>query len=126
MTTATRRNIAGAVGALVGVVSTIAGGRVLLGIDHPEYTVLQPLVVYNVAAGIASAAAGVGLMGAHRAWAIRTGWLVAGAHLAVCAVLLARYGLGWPVAIDSVAAMTFRAAVWMAIVSVLRTGPRAP
>jgi hypothetical protein len=47
---------AGAV--LFGVVTLLAGGRVLLGSD-PGYVVFRPLLIYNTAMGLAYLAAGV-------------------------------------------------------------------
>ena len=103
--------ISAAVGMLLGVLSMAAGGRVLAGIDRPDYVVLPWLVVYNVAAGA------VGVIVALAVWQLRTratglARAVAAAHGAVLAVLITLCAAGSPVAADSVVAMLVRTVVW--------------
>jgi hypothetical protein len=100
-----------------GAISVLAGTRVLAGIDTPDYVVLRWLVVYNVVAGAAAVVAGAGVWGG-RAWSLLSARILAGAHAATLVALVAMRALGSSVAIDSLAAMTFRTALWLAIAAV--------
>jgi hypothetical protein len=100
-----------------GAISVLAGTRVLAGIDTPDYVVLRWLVVYNVVAGAAAVVAGAGIWGG-RAWSPLLARILAAAHAATLVTLVAMQALGSPVALDSLAAMTFRTALWLAIAAV--------
>jgi hypothetical protein len=115
--------IAAAVAALFGVATIVAGGRVLLGAD-PGYEVFRPLLVYNTAMGAVYLAAGFAL------WRnIRLGKNAAGAifllNLIVLAGILAMRQGGGAVAVDSLRAMTFRTAVWLALFLLASLAARA-
>lgn len=110
----TTRRAAGAAGLLVGVLAVLAGSRVLLGLSIPGYTVLRPLVVYNVLAGAVSIVAGLGLW-TGRSWAPRLAAAIAAAHLIVLILLAGIAARGESVATESFGAMTFRSAVWLGI-----------
>lgn len=110
------------VGVVSGVLSVVAGSRVLTGIDRPDYVVLPWLVVYNVAAGLVAIVAGSGLW-LFRWWAIGLARTLAGAHTIVLVVLIASWSAGRPVATDSVLAMLLRASVW-ALIALVATKVR--
>jgi hypothetical protein len=110
-----------AIGLLFGVLSVVAGGRVLSDIDRPDYVVLHWLVLYNVAAGFVGAVAGIGLW-LLRSWAVDLARTLAGFHGAVLVVLIARFATGAPVAVDSLLAMLLRTLVWVSIAVVGRRG----
>lgn len=106
--------IAAAVGLLFGLMSVVAGTRVLAGIAHPDYVVLPWLVAYNIAAGAVGVAAGAGLWRLRR-WAVGLARTLAAAHGIVLVILLGFRAVDRPVADDSLAAMALRVAVWTAI-----------
>lgn len=107
------RTFAG-VGVMFGALSVVAGGRVLTGIERPDYIVLPWLVIYNVAAGLVAVVAGIGLW-LFRRWAIGLAWTLGAAHTVVLMVLIASRSAGRSVATDSVLAMALRAVVWVSI-----------
>lgn len=107
------------VGMVFGAVSIVAGTRVLAGIDRPDYVVLRWLVAYNVAAGAAGVIVGVGLW-LWRRWGARGAVLLAGAHASVLGVLVGMRFVGEAVATDSLAAMTLRSVIWLAIAGAAR------
>ena len=101
------------VAVLFGIVTLIAGGRVLAGAD-PGYIVFRPLLIYNVTMGFAYMAAGIIMWrsldrGRYAAAAI---FLL---NLVVYIAIVYLYTTGAPVAIDSVRAMTLRTGVWLAL-----------
>lgn len=98
---------------LFGLVTIVAGTRVLAGAD-PGYVVFQPLLIYNTAMGFAYIGAGA------LAWLnLRQGRAGAFAifllNLLVLATISILYLQGGAVAIDSVRAMTFRTVVWLVL-----------
>lgn len=98
---------------LFGVVTVIAGTRVLAGSD-PGYIVFRPLLLYNTLMGIGYVAAGIVTWrnierGKHAAAAIfLLNWLVLG-------TIGCLYAAGGAVAIESLRAMIFRTAVWLVL-----------
>ena len=99
------------VAALFGLVTIIAGARVLVGF-HPGYIVFWPLLIYNTAMGVAYMAAGV------IAWRnVERGKYAAVAifvlNLLVLGTIGYLYMAGNSIAIESLRAMTFRTAVWL-------------
>ncbi len=106
-------------GLLVGLLSVFSGSAVLLGIKHPGYTTLDWLLIYNVSMGVVSIVAGVAIWSA-RSWAVRLANCIAAAHFVVLLILVAMYAVTTAVALQSVGAMTFRSAIWVAIVLIVR------
>lgn len=107
------RSLAAAVAVLFGVVTIVAGGRVLLGSD-PGYTVFRPLLIYNTAMGIAYVAAGIVI------WrSLGWGRYAAGAifllNLVVLLGIIVLYRSGRAVAVESLRAMTLRTVVWLVL-----------
>lgn len=110
--TAIRRALA-FVAALFGLVTLIAGGRVLAGAD-PGYVVFRPLLIYNTAMGAAYIAAGIVAWrsadrGRHAAAAIFV------LNLLVLGMIGYLHAAGSAVAVESVRAMIFRTAVWLVL-----------
>jgi hypothetical protein len=102
-----------AVAVVFGLATLAAGGRVLWGAD-PGYVVFRPLLVFNTAMGAAYVLAGLLI------WRDRDRGRVAaaalfGLNLLVLAVVVVLYWSGSAIAIDSVRAMAFRTAVWLAL-----------
>ncbi len=103
--------------ALFGLVTIIAGTRVLAG-SNPGYIVFRPLLIYNTAMGIAYVAAGI------IAWRSLDRGKYAAATIFVLNFLVLSaigflYTAGSAVAIDSLRAMTFRTVVWLVLFLVL-------
>ena len=99
--------------ALFGLVTVIAGSRVLIGF-HPGYIVLGPLLIYNTVMGIAYVAAGF------IAWRNpERGRYAAAAIFALNFLVLGTIGYlfatGSSVAVESLRAMIFRTVVWLAL-----------
>ena len=104
--------------ALIGGISVIAGSRVLLNIDSPNYQVLEWLVIYNVLLGLAS------LFVAFKLWKMANYKLTAiilFSHFTVLILLSTIFKK--VVAVDSIKAMSFRMAIWSVIllITYLRT-----
>ena len=99
--------------ALFGLVTIVAGTRVLAGAD-PGYVVFLPLVIYNTVMGFLYVAAGF------IAWrSIRRGQNAAIAiftlNLLVLAAIAYLYTAGHAVALDSLRAMVLRTVVWLVL-----------
>ena len=107
---------------LFGVVTMIAGARVLLGAD-PGYVVYLPLLGFNAVMGVAYAAVGV------IAWR-RPRFGVYGAAAIFLANLLALAAIGYlytpngAIAATSVQAMTLRTVVWLVFLLALAWSSR--
>ncbi len=103
------------VATLFGLVTIVAGARVVFG-SGPGYNVFVPLLAYNTAMGFAYVAAGV------FAWRDpRQGRNAAAAIFALNLLVLGASGYlylhatGGSVAVESVQAMTLRTAVWLVL-----------
>ena len=114
-----RDRVAAVLGIMVGLLTITEGGRVLLGLSTPAYTVLPWLVWYNVAMGAVSVAAGVGIW-RQRSCSIDLGVNILALHAVVFAGLLALRQMGQPVAAVSLFAMLFRTFLWIVIVSLVK------
>ncbi len=112
------------VGLAFGLLSVLAGTRVLAGIDRPDYVVLRWLVVYNVIAGLAGVAAAAAVW-IRRAWGPTAARLLTTAHAAVLVALVGMRFAGADVASDSLAAMTLRTVLWLVIAVVAARAARA-
>jgi FtsH-binding integral membrane protein len=99
--------------ALFGLVTIVAGTRVLLGAD-PGYVVFRPLLIYNSIMGVVYVGAGI------IAWrSLNQGMYVAAGIFALNLFVLVGiyflYTAGSSVAVDSLRAMSFRTIVWFAL-----------
>ncbi len=98
---------------LFGLLTIIAGTRVLIGSD-PGYIVFQPLLIYNTAMGIVYILAGL------IAWRnLRQGLYMAAAifilNLIVLVAIYFLYTGGKLIAVDSLRAMSLRTIVWFVL-----------
>ena len=104
--------------AVFGVLTLVAGGRILLGFGEAGYAVVRPVLLFNAAMGVLYVVTAALIVSE-----VRRGRLLAGAiALANVAVLLAVIALratGGTVAAQTLAAMSLRAGVWIAIVVAL-------
>jgi hypothetical protein len=114
---------AAAVAVLFGVATVMAGGRVLLGISDPGYVVFRPLLIYNTAMGVAYVAAGVAMWRCLRC-GVHAAAIVFALNLLVLVAIFAVYSSGGAVAVESLGAMSFRTAVWLALLWILRWAGR--
>ena len=107
------QRIMAAVAILFGIVTLIAGSRVLTGSD-PGYRVFQPLLIYNTLMGVAYIAGGILILrnlpgGKKVAAAIFT------LNLLVLGGIVFLYTSTDWVAVDSLRAMSLRTGVWLAL-----------
>ena len=107
------QRIMAAVAVVFGIVTIIAGSRVLTGTD-PGYAVFQPLLVYNTLMGVAYIAGGLMI------WRnIRRGKYMAASiftlNLIVLGGIAYLYFVSGGVAVDSLRAMTLRTVVWLVL-----------
>ncbi len=108
---------------ILGLLSIIEGGRVLLGLSTKPYTVLPWLVWYNVVLGFVSVAAGIGVW-IKRTWGYTFAATIVSLHFLVLMILVILYSFRQPVALHSIAAMIVRSLVWAGILLVLQRGSR--
>jgi len=103
-----------AIGAgLFGVVTIIAGSRVLAGAD-PGYVVFRPLLLYNTVMGVAYVMAGV-IAWRHRKFGKYSAGVIFLLNLLVLIAISYGYAAGSAIAVESVRAMTFRTLVWLLV-----------
>jgi len=115
MKTTMVRRIAAAVASAFSFASIVEGSGVLLGLSHPDYVVLTPLLIYNVIMGVVGLVAGAALW-LNRRWALTVTAIIGAAHVIVLLVVGAVFLSGGAVALHSVRAMTVRSVIWLAIV----------
>lgn len=97
-----------------GLLTIFAGGRVLFGGVDPGYVVFRPLLAFNTVMGVVYAIAGVALWrDRHRS--VRAAGMIVALNLAALGTIVVLYSSGGGVAVDSLRAMTFRSAVWLAL-----------
>ena len=107
------QGILASVAVLFGLMTIVAGTRVLSGAD-PGYIVFRPLLIYNTAMGIVYVGAGV------LGWRnLDRGKYAAAAIFVLNSMMLGAtcylYATGSFVALDSVHAMILRTGVWLAL-----------
>lgn len=107
------QKLAALVAILFGVVTMIAGGRVLLGVD-PGYVVFLPLLLYNATMGLAYVGAGV-MIWRDVTRGRQLAAVIAALNLVVLVAIVVLRRTGAAVAADSVRAMTFRTVVWIVL-----------
>jgi hypothetical protein len=105
------RRLLALVAVLFGILTIVAGARILGGAD-PGYTVFGPLLIYNTGMGVAYVAAGI------LAWRNPvSGRRAAGAifllNLLVLGAIAYLYTAGSAIAVESLGAMTLRTVVWL-------------
>lgn len=115
--------ISGVIAILFGLATLAAGTAVLTGRD-PGYLVYRPLLMFNTIMGVVYLLAGVlAWRRAPSAWKAAAG--IAGVNIAVLIYVVMLYRGGGPTAVDSVRAMSLRAAVWVVLTVVLLWSSRA-
>ncbi|TVP98656.1 MAG: hypothetical protein EA359_17960 [Balneolaceae bacterium] len=100
-----------AVAIVFGLVTGFAGGRVLLDISDPGYSVFFPLLIFNTVMGFVYIATGV-LIWTTIQKGIIASKMIFLLNLAVFCIVLFLFISGEKVAVDSVMAMGFRTIVW--------------
>lgn len=95
----------------IGIMSMISGSMVLLGLREVDYTVLNALVVYNVAVGVLSVITAF-LIWKNFMFSRKLISLILISHASILAYL---YFFSETVALESIKAMTFRVGVWLLI-----------
>lgn len=119
MTILTKHRMAAILGIIVGILTIIAGSKVLLGISFPNYSILRWLVIYNVSLGAISLITGIGLWN-RRSWAILLSGVITASHGFIFIILILMFILGKTVAFQSILAMLFRTTAWLGIFVVAR------
>lgn len=117
------RPIAAAFAILFGVATLVAGTRVLLGAD-PGYVVFRPLLVFNVAMGLAYLLTGIAI-GRGLAWSASAAGAIFLLNLLVLAGIFVLHRRGGAIAVESLRAMTLRTAVWLVLFLAVRRLGRA-
>ena len=105
--------IAAALALFIGIMSVIAGSRVLFGNSSPDYNVLKWLVIYNVNAGILSIGVSV-LIWQKNMLGMASSLVIFTAHALVLVLLITIFSE--VAAIDSMKAMIFRSVIWITII----------
>lgn len=108
---------AGVFAMLFGALTILAGGRALFGDEAARAAVgdaVPFVLIFNFAAGFVYVIAGVGLV-AHRRWAARLSMVIALATALVFAAFAVHVASGGGFEMRTVAAMTLRTSVWIAI-----------
>lgn len=100
--------IATILASLIGILSVISGSMVLLGLRSVDYTVLDGLLVYNVALGIISIIVAYQIGKQHR----KSKLMITAILLLHLLVLGYLYFFNESGAIESIKAMTFRVGIW--------------
>jgi hypothetical protein len=118
------RTLLAAVAIGFGLLTLVAGARVLGGAD-PGYVVFRPLLLFNTAMGAAYVAAGIAMLRS-AAWGTRAAGAIFALNLLALATVLAHHSSSsGAVAAESLGAMTLRTVVWLALfVGMGRVGRR--
>jgi len=122
--------IAAAIAILFGLATIMSGGRALFGGPAAREAVgaaVGFVLWFNFVAGFAYVLAGLGLVIRQR-WAARLAMLIAASTLAVFAAFGVHVALGGAFEMRTVAAMTLRSALWIAIAALgwQQGRPRVP
>jgi hypothetical protein len=114
MTSRYKHRVAALLALVIGLLTIIEGGIVMLGIETKPYPVLPWLLRYNVVMGFVSLGAGHGLW-REQGWAGMLSRVVLACHGLVFLSLVGMHLLGMTVAVQSIGAMLFRTAIWTGI-----------
>jgi hypothetical protein len=119
MTSRNKHRVAALLALVIGLLTIVEGGIVLLGIETKPYPVLPWLLRYNVAMGVVSLAAGHGLW-REQGWAATLSRIILACHGLVFLSLVGMHLLAQTVAVQSIGAMLFRTAIWTGINFLIR------
>ena len=119
MTSRNRHRTAAVLALIIGLMTIVEGGSVLLGLETKPYPVLPWLVHYNVVFGFLSLFAGAG-MWMEKGRVVTLAKFILACHAIVLLFLSVISLLGMTVAAVSIMAMFFRTAIWTVINLLLR------
>jgi hypothetical protein len=119
MTSRNKHRLAALLALVIGLLTVVEGGIVLLGFETKPYPVLPWLLRYNVVMGFVSLATGLGLWREQK-WAEMLSRMVLACHALVFLTLVSMHLLGMTVAVQSIGAMLFRTAIWIGINFMIR------
>jgi len=119
MTSRNKHRLAALLALVIGLLTVVEGGIVLLGLETKPYPVLPWLLRYNVTMGFVSLATGFGLW-REQDWAAMLSRMVLACHGLVFLTLVGMHLLGKTVAVQSIGAMLFRTAIWIGINFMIR------
>jgi uncharacterized membrane protein (DUF2068 family) len=114
-----RHRLAALLALVIGLLTIVEGGVVLLGFETKPYPVLPWLLRYNVVMGFVSLVAGHGLW-REKGWAEMLSRMVLACHGLVFLSLAGMHLLGMTVAVQSIGAMLFRTVIWTVINLMIR------
>ena len=123
MTSRYKHRSAALLALVIGLLTIVEGGIVLLGFETKPYPVLPWLLRYNVAMGFVSLAAGHGLWREQR-WAATLSQIIRTCHGVVFLWLVVMDLLGMTVAMNSIGAMLFRTVIWTGIMILVKSRSR--
>jgi len=123
MTSRYKHRSAALLALVIGLLTIVEGGIVLLGFETKPYPVLPWLLRYNVAMGFVSLAAGHGLWREQR-WAATLSRIIRTCHGVVFLWLVVMDLLGMTVAMNSIGAMLFRTVIWTGIMILVKSRSR--
>ncbi len=119
MTSRNKHRIAAMLALIIGLLTIMEGGSVLLGIESKPYHILPWLLRYNIIMGFVSLAEGIGLWREKDQAAILAKTILV-CHGAVFLSISAMDLLGKAVAVNSIIAMLFRTGIWFVINTMIR------
>lgn len=96
--------------AIMGIMPTITGSRVLLGMFDPGYQYFTALIVYNIILGIISVIAGI-FIWQGKSKALLLSFIITVSHIIVLLLLLTIFND--IIADKSINAMTVRSVIWI-------------
>lgn len=96
--------------AIMGIMPTITGSRVLLGMFDPGYQYFTTLIVYNIILGIISVIAGI-FIWQGKSKALLLSFIITVSHIIVLLLLLTIFND--IIADKSINAMTVRSVIWI-------------
>jgi hypothetical protein len=104
--------ITATVAIIFGLLTVIAGSRVLIGLSEPGYTLFLPLVIFNTIMGLFYIAAGMEILRNTKKGAIASK-VIFMLNLSVLCLIFLIFISSDQVALDSILAMVFRTTVWL-------------
>lgn len=110
---------------LFGLVTIVAGSRILLGGADPGYVVVRPVLVFNTLMGAAYVAVALILRSSLARGRVGAA-LIAVANMGTLAALAVHRAAGGFVADETIAAMVLRTGVWVGIWAAASWMMRAP
>lgn len=102
------------VATIFGILTLVAGGRILLGMGEAGYTVVRPVLIFNVVMGVMYLLAAATILRDVSRGRLISGLIALASVLVLVSVLVMR-ATGGAVADQTLAAMALRSGVWLAI-----------